>query len=273
MTETKTALITGTSSGIGNETAKLFQSRGWRVVATARDPQRAQNLAGLPNVFLTQLDVTDVKTIESAVGKALERFERIDVLVNNAGYGSYGPLETYTSEKMRKQFDTNVLGLLEMTKAVIPSMRTHHSGVIINLSSVGGRVAFPLGTMYHGTKFAVEGISEALSYELEAIGVTVKLVEPGFVQTDFGGRSFDFNNDEKLGEYQPLVKKLFAGMKEALAKGSQASVVAETIYKAAVDGSSQLRYVAGADAEALLAQRGKEGDATFLSKIRTRFAA
>jgi NADP-dependent 3-hydroxy acid dehydrogenase YdfG len=138
MTETKTALITGTSSGIGNETAKLFQSRGWRVVATARDPQRAQNLAGIPNVLLTQLDVTDVKTIESAVGKALERFERIDVLVNNAGYGSYGPLETYTSEKMRKQ-STNVLGLLEMTKAVIPSMRTHHSSVIINLSSVGGK--------------------------------------------------------------------------------------------------------------------------------------
>jgi NAD(P)-dependent dehydrogenase (short-subunit alcohol dehydrogenase family) len=130
--------------------------------------------------------------------RGLARFGAIDALVNNAGYGAYGPLEAFSMDGIRRQFDTNVIGLLATTKAVLPHMRAAKSGTIVNISSIGGKMTFPLGTLYHGSKFAVEGLSEALHYELEPLGVRVKIVEPGMIKTDFGGRSFDFQNDESL---------------------------------------------------------------------------
>jgi hypothetical protein len=156
---------------------------------------------------------------------------------------------------------TNVIGLLETTKAVLPHFRAQHSGVIVNISSIGGKVTFPLGTLYHGTKFAVGGISESLSYEMQAIGVKVKIVEPGAIKTDFATRSFAFSNDESLAEYQKTVEGLMAAVEPMMANGADALVVAEIIYKAATDGSDQLRYPAGSDAAPLLEKRRSEGTA------------
>src|SRR5215831_11835791 len=170
-----------------------------------RSPQKEDDLTKLDNVFVTRLDVQDPGTITAAVRAGIAKFGKIDVLLNNAGYGSYGVLEATPMEKIRRQFDVNVIGLLETTKAVLPHFRANKEGVIINISSIGGKITFPLGTLYHGSKFAVEGLSEALSFEMETIGVKVKIVEPGAIKTDFAGRSFDFNNDESVASIRALL--------------------------------------------------------------------
>ena len=268
----KTILITGASSGIGKATAILFHQKGWNVIATMRKPEEEQELTSLENVLVTRLDVTDVNSITKAVALGIEKFGKIDALLNNAGYGAYGPLEATPLEKIERQFGTNVIGVLNTTKAVLAHFRQNKSGVIINISSIGGKVTFPLGTLYHGTKFAVEGLSEALHYEMKAIGVKVKIIEPGMVLTDFGGRSFDFNNDENLTEYQNLVQDVFTWFGGMQQSGSPASAIGEVIYTAATDNSDQLRYAAGKDAEMLLGKRQAEDDATFLKDMRAQFA-
>src|SRR6201991_4144831 len=212
----KTIFITGASSGIGKETAKLFQSKGWNVIATMRTPENETELTALNNVLVTKLDVLDPDSIETAVNKGIQQFGKIDALLNNAGYGAYGTLESFSREKIIRQFNTNVIGLLDVTQALLPHFRQQKDGVIINISSIGGKVTLPLGALYHGTKFAVEGISESLSYEVEQFGGKVKIVEPGAIATDFGGRSFDLSNDEALIEYQPLVHQTLAMMTSSL---------------------------------------------------------
>jgi len=267
----KTILITGSSSGIGKATAKYFQERGWNVIATMRSPEKEAELTQLDNVLVTRLDVQDSASIMTAVEAGIARFGKIDVLLNNAGYGAYGLLEATPVEKIKRQFEVNVIGLLETTQAVLPHFRANRDGMIINISSIGGKMTFPLGTLYHGSKFAVEGLSEALSFEMEAIGVKVKIVEPGMIRTDFGGRSFDFNNDENLTEYQALVGKLFAAMGPLEASGSEPIVVAEVIYQAATDGTHKLRYTAGPDAQEIVANRKVADDETFLAGIKAQF--
>jgi NAD(P)-dependent dehydrogenase (short-subunit alcohol dehydrogenase family) len=268
---TQTILITGASSGIGKATALHFQARGWNVIATMRSPERETDLSGLERVLVTRLDVQDVSSIESAVKAGLARFGRIDALLNNAGYGAYGPLEVTPLEAISRQFEVNVLGLLATTKAVLPHFRAQKSGVILNVSSMGGRMTFPLGTLYHGSKFAVEGLSEALHFELLPLGIRVKIIEPGAIQTDFAGRSFDFSNDPSLAEYQPLVGTLFAALGPMMANASPPSLVAEAIFHAATDGADQLRYEVGPDAVHLLAARRASDDATFLAHMRAQF--
>lgn len=267
----KTILITGASSGIGKASAILFQKNGWNVIATMRTPEEEQELHQLENILVTRLDVTDTSSITSAVALGIEKFGRIDALLNNAGYGAYGPLEATSEKKIERQFATNVTGLLNTTKGVLPHFRQNHGGTIINISSIGGKMTFPLGTLYHGTKFAVEGISEALHYEMSAIGVKVKIIEPGMVATDFGGRSFDFNNDEALIEYQGLVQAVFAGFSAAQGMASSAGEIAEVIYRAATDDSERLRYPAGKDAEVMIAKRKAESDKTFIGDIISQF--
>ncbi len=264
----KTILITGASTGIGRATALHFQAQGWNVVATMRSPDKETELAALPNVLVTRLDVTDQASIEAAVAASLDRFVQIDVLLNNAGYGAYGPLEAFPMDRIQRQFDTNVIGLLAVTKAVLPHFRANGSGIVVNISSIGGQITFPLGTLYHGTKFAVEGLSEALHYELAAIGVKVKIVEPGMIRTDFGGRSFDFVNDEEMAGYQPVVKALFDVWGGSGDQASAPQVVADTIWEAVTDGSDRLRYRAGADAEMLLDARKAQDDPTFFAGMR-----
>lgn len=267
----KTVLITGSSTGIGRATVIKFQEEGWNVIATMRSPEKESELGNLENVLVTRLDVTDVDSITSAVQKGLEHFGNIDVLVNNAGYGAYGPLESFARENIVRQFNTNVIGLLDVTRAVLPTFRKNKSGLVINISSIGGKMTFPLGSLYHGTKFAVEGISEALHWELEDIGCGVKIVEPGAIATDFGGRSFDFSNDENMAEYQPMVGTVMSMFQSGDWTPSPASLVADVIWKASTDGSKQLRYTAGEDAKMFMEHRAKADDAAFYTAIKSQF--
>jgi NAD(P)-dependent dehydrogenase (short-subunit alcohol dehydrogenase family) len=267
----KTILITGASSGIGAATAKLFQQQGWNVIATMRNPANETELTKLDNVLVTQLDVLNPNSIAKAVSGGIQKFGKIDVLVNNAGYGAYGILESFSREQIIRQFNTNVIGLLDVTKALLPHFRANKSGIIINISSIGGKMTFPLGALYHGTKFAVEGISESLSYEVDEFGGKVKIVEPGAIATDFAGRSMDFSNDEALTEYQPIVGKILSGMPAFFANASPASVVAEAIYEAATDGTDQLRYTAGEDAKFIIENRRLSDDTSFIAGMKKQF--
>lgn len=267
----KTILITGSSSGIGAATAKLFVSKGWNVIATMRNPQKQTALVNSDHVLVTRLDVQDITSIENAVNLGIEKFGTIDVLVNNAGYGAYGILESFTREQIIRQFDTNVIGLLDVTKKIMPHFRKNKGGIIINISSMGGKITFPLGALYHGTKFAIEGISESLSFEVEQFGGKVKIVEPGATATDFGGRSLDFSHDEKMTEYQPIVQKLLVGIPEFFKNAAPASMVADVIFNAATDGKDQLRYTAGVDAEELLERRRDVDDTSFIQGIKKQF--
>jgi NAD(P)-dependent dehydrogenase (short-subunit alcohol dehydrogenase family) len=263
----KAIFITGASSGIGKATAFHFHQKGWNVIAAMRSPEKETALADLENVQLARLDVLDLDSIHRAVQDGIDRFGRIDALVNNAGYGAYGPLEVFPRENIVKQFNTNVIGLIDVTRAVIPQFRENNSGVIVNISSIGGQMAFALGALYHGTKFAVEGISESLHYEMAQIGVKVKIIEPGFIATDFGGRSFDFQAGE-IEAYQPIVEALMKQWQNPSNTISPPSLVAEVIYGAVTDGSTQLRYRAGDDAEFLLDSRKRMTDEAFFAMMR-----
>src|SRR2546427_6460931 len=186
---TKTVLITGCASGIGALAARLFADRGWNVVATARRRDAVPALTGT-GVLALHLDVTDETTIARAVAEATDRFGAIDVLVNNAGYGIFGPLEGISAGELRRIFDVNVLGMAAMIRHVLPGMRQRRSGTIVNVSSIGGRmVGSAFMSAYYATKFAVEGLSESLRFELQPHGVRGKLIEPGHFKTDFGERS------------------------------------------------------------------------------------
>ncbi|AOY81229.1 SDR family oxidoreductase [Moorena producens JHB] len=267
----KTILITGASSGIGKATAKLFQEKGWNVVATMRSPEKETELTTLDNVLVTRLDVLDQNSITKAIQLGIEKFAKIDVLVNNAGYGAFGPLEATPREKITRQFDVNVIGLLDVTKAILPHFRQNKDGILINISSIGGKMTFPLFSLYNGTKFAVEGISEGLSFEMEAIGCKVKIIEPGIINTDFAGRSLDMSNDESLTEYQELIGKLFNSMESFPDQASEPIVVANVIYEAATDGTDKLRYTAGEDARMMVANRKELDDKTFIQGIKEQF--
>lgn len=263
----KTVLITGSSSGIGKAAAKFFQQKGWNVVATMRSPEKEEELNKLDKVLVTRLDVVDVESIDAALAAGIEKFGQIDVVVNNAGYGLMGTFESAPRENIARQFDVNVLGLFDVTQRTLPHFRANKSGMFINISSVGGRITFPFMPLYHSTKWAIEGFSESLRWELAAIGVKVKIVEPGGVATDFGGRSLDMQHNAELTEYN----ESFNGFMQAIAKlmdpnnMSTSELIAEVIYKAATDGENTLRYRAGADAEQFLAARDKMSDDEFFA--------
>ena len=266
----KTILITGCSTGIGRMTAKYFQEKGWNVAATVRkNPEEDTELNALENVLVAELDVTNEATIQSAVKATIDRFGKIDVLLNNAGYGAYGILEATPESAIRKQFDVNVIGALLVTKNVVPHMRAAGEGTIINISSMGGKITFPLGTLYHGSKFAVEGMSEALSYELEAIGIKVKLIEPGMINTNFEATTLqNLNVDPSQTEYAPFLEKVMAGMQQAGSQSSEPIVVAEKIFEAATDGTNQMRYIAGPDAEQVIAARKQLDDDAYMAMMK-----
>lgn len=237
---TKTVLITGASSGIGEATAKYFIQKGWNVVATMRSPHKAGDWSKAANVLVTRLDVTQEETIASAVQEAIHRFQTIDVLVNNAGYGLNGPLEGISAQQLEQQFQTNVLGLVAVIKAVLPVMRRQQDGTIINIASVGGRFAAPFASAYHATKFAVEGLSESLRFELKRHRIRVKVVEPGGIKSDFIG-SLQWAEHSAYEPEASHMKEMSVRLNDNL-PGPQG--VAEVIYQATVDQSERLRYAA-----------------------------
>jgi len=258
----KTVLITGASSGFGKEAAKLFHTNGWNVIATMRSPEKEVELSTFSDVLISKLDVTDPLSIKSAVAAGIEKFGRIDVLVNNAGYGALGALEAATADQIKQQFDVNFFGLIAVTKAVLPGMRQQKSGIIVNISSVGGRVTFPFSSLYHATKFAVEGLTESIQYELNPLGIYLKIVEPGGYKTEFAGRSMTLFTNEGLGDYQAAFDK-FTEMLGHWPMSENIGEVADVIYEAATDGTEQLRYQVGPDAAHLIQTRQQMDDANF----------
>jgi NAD(P)-dependent dehydrogenase (short-subunit alcohol dehydrogenase family) len=196
-TQSRVWFITGCSTGFGRELAKLLSSQGQQVVVTARDAAKVQDLAAdSANSLALALDVTDPAQVKAAVAEAESKFGRIDVLVNNAGYGYMSAIEEGEDEAVRGMFEANFFGLADMTRAVLPGMRRRKSGHIINISSIGGLVGFPGTGYYAATKFAVEGLSEALSKEVEPLGIKVTIVEPGPFRTDWAGRSLQMTKNE-----------------------------------------------------------------------------
>jgi NAD(P)-dependent dehydrogenase (short-subunit alcohol dehydrogenase family) len=266
----KTVLITGCSSGIGAASAEYFAARGWNVAATMRN-LAASTLKEAPNLKLFTLDVRDAASIEKAVERAVETFGTIDALVNNAGYGLFGPFETASQDAIEKQFKTNVFGLFDVTRAVLPGMRAQRSGVIVNISSIGGLTTFPLNSLYHATKFALIGFSESLGFELAPFGVQVKVVAPGGVATDFAGRSLATTFSDDGRPYADQVAKVIAAFRARASNSNRSTSeqIAAVIFEAVTDGTGRTRYVAGDDAVALLAARAKMTDeqyVTFMSQ-------
>ncbi len=260
----KTIVITGSSSGIGKAAAKQFAAEGWQVAATMRNPEAETELGGVENVALYQLDVTDQASIDAAVGAILDAYPTVDVVLNNAGYGLMGPFEAASAEQIRRQFDTNVFGLMEVTRAFLPHFRANNAGLFLNVSSIGGLITFPLTSPYHSSKWAVEGFSESLAFELRELGIQVKLIEPGGVSTDFGGRSLDVAMPAELPDYMPMVQTVMAAWQSRSAGASSAEQIAAAIYEAATDGKQQMRYILGDDAKQMYAMRQQAGDDAFM---------
>lgn len=235
----KTVLITGASSGFGRDTALLFKSKGWNVAASMRSPDKAEGWTVPAGLFAPKLDVTDRASMQSAIDETVSRFGRIDVLVNNAGFGLLGPLEGASPADIRREIGTNLMGVIEMTQLVLPLMRAAGSGVIVNVSSVGGRATLPLFSTYHATKFAVERLTETLQYELQSHGIRVKLVEPGGSKTNFDSRSM-------VRTPHPAYTALSNGVDKTWARTAAnlpgPEKVAQMIYRAATDRTTRLRY-------------------------------
>ncbi|MGB1252801.1 MAG: SDR family oxidoreductase [Candidatus Promineifilaceae bacterium] len=264
----KTIVITGSSSGIGKATAKHFAAQGWKVAATMRKPDAETELGEIENVSLYQLDVTDQASIDNAAAQILSDHETVDVVLNNAGYGLMGPFEATSAEKIRRQFNTNVFGLMEVTRAFLPHFRANKAGLFLNVSSIGGLITFPLISLYHSSKWAVEGFSESLAFELRELGIQVKLIEPGGVSTDFGGRSMDLAMPAELPDYMPMVQTVMAAWQKRSGGGSTAEQIAASIFDAATDGTQQMRYVLGDDAKQMHAMRKQAGDDAFMVGMR-----
>lgn len=263
----KTIFITGASTGLGKAAAKLFQSKGWNVIATMRNPDADTELASLENVTLLPLDVTNQVQIQSTVKKSLELGD-VDVVFNNAGYGLIGPLEALSDDQIVKQLNTNLLGVIRVTQAFIPYFREKESGTFISTTSIGGLIAFPLGSTYHATKWALEGWSESMAFELNKFGIDIKTVSPGGIKTDFVSRSLDSATSPA---YEEMINSLYSSMEGMMEAASTPEQIAEVVYEAATDGKKQLRYVAGEDAKHLYAQRLELGDEAFREQLGKQF--
>ena len=262
----KVILITGSSSGIGKETAKLFQTKNWKVAATMRSPEKAEGLRKIVDIECLKLDVTDNDSIKSAIQATLDKFGRIDAIVNNAGYGLVGAFESATQEQIERQFQTNVFGLMNVCREILPYFRQQKRGIMVNVASVGGRITFPLYSLYHATKWAVEGFSESLQYEVEQFGIRVKIIEPGPIKTDFYERSMDLTNKEGLTAYDSLIEKAMPNMRKAGENAPDGKIVADVIYEAVTDGSKKMRYTA--NSAAILTTRKLLPDSIFFKIVK-----
>ena len=228
--------------------------------------ERAENLQKIADVECFQLDVTDVDSIKSAINDTIEKFGRIDAIVNNAGYGLIGAFEAATQEQIEKQFQTNVFGTMNVCREILPYFREQKRGTIVNVASVGGRITFPLYSLYHATKWAVEGFSESLQYEVEQFGIKIKIIEPGPIKTDFYDRSQDLTSKEGLTAYDSFVDKALPNMQKAGADAPDGSVVAQTIYEAVTDGTKKMRY--GVNTKGILTARKFLPDSLFFRIVK-----
>jgi NAD(P)-dependent dehydrogenase (short-subunit alcohol dehydrogenase family) len=250
----KTALITGASSGIGEATALQLAELGFTVYACARRVDRMSDLADR-GIRTRSVDVSDDESMVTLIETTIADTGRIDVLVNNAGYGLYGALEDVPIEEARRQFEVNVFGLARMTQLVLPQMRAQHDGYIVNISSMGGKIWEPLGSWYHASKFAVEGLSDSLRVEVAEFGVKVVIIEPGTIKSEWSGIAADnLEATSANTPYAGLAKLVGAGLRgvDRLPLASGPEVVAEVVAKAVQDPKPRTRYPAGGGARAIL---------------------
>ncbi len=267
----KNVLITGTSSGIGKATVHEFAKNGWNVIATQRTPEKETDFKNLPNVKLLPMDVTDLGSIKNTLALAQKDFGKIDVVVNNAGYGVDGAFEAMSDDIIEKQFNTNVFGLMRVTREAIKHMRPNGGGTIIQISSMGGKITFPLYSIYHATKFAVEGFTESLHYELAQFNIKMKLIEPGPIVTDFYGRSRTFIKPTDTNQYDGFIQKFNDAAEKVLKEAEGPEVVAKMIFKSATDNSDQMRYAVGKPGPLLLILRKLLSDKLYFLMVRKTY--
>ncbi|RQO66299.1 short-chain dehydrogenase/reductase [Pedobacter sp. KBW06] len=253
----KTILITGASSGLGKAAAKLFQARGWQVIATMRNPEKETELTGLENISLLEMDLTRPDQVQNAIEMAI-RATDIDVVLNNAGYGLTGPFEAYAAGQIEKQIDTNLTGVLRVAHPFVKYFRENQrKGLFITVTSAVAIAASPFASVYTATKYALEGWSESMNYDLNAFGIQFKTVAPGGIKTNFGSGALVLVQHPA---YEPLWNKMMAGFQDgSLIHFSEPEEIAAVIYQAATDGKDQQKYAAGKDALALSAKRAELG--------------
>jgi len=274
----KTVLITGASSGFGLASALHFARNGWNVIATMRTPANApEELVALDDsILVARLDVQDLESIDGAVAQGIERFGRIDALVNNAGFSLFGVFEGVSRDKVQQQFDVNLFGVMDVTRALLPHFRRQRSGIVLNVSSGAGVFGLPMISLYNASKFALEGWSESLSYELASQGIVVKIIEPGGVtSTAFGQRmGAEAAQTEAPQDYEAFVaqtNRAFDGMRAS--RFATAQDVAQVIWTAATDGKDQLRYVATEDIKPWVTARREAGETAYIELMRKHFSA
>jgi NAD(P)-dependent dehydrogenase (short-subunit alcohol dehydrogenase family) len=251
---TKTALVTGASSGIGEATALHLAELGYTVYAGARRVERMSDLADR-GIRTRSVDVTDDPSMVALVEAILADTGRIDVLVNNAGYGLYGALEDVPVEEARRQFDVNIFGLARMTQLVLPQMRAQRDGYIVNISSMGGKIWEPLGSWYHASKFAVEGLSDSLRVEVAAFGIKVVIIQPGTIRSEWSGIAADKLEAASANTPYAEQARLVGGGLRAVDHMRMASgpeVVAEAVGKAVQSPKPRTRYIVGGGARGIL---------------------
>lgn len=262
---TKIALVTGASSGIGEATARKLHGLGFTVYGAARRVDRMAKLAA-DGIRPLAMDVTDEDSMQAGIARILAEAGRIDVLVNNAGYGSYGALEDVPLAEARYQFEVNVFGAARLIQLVLPGMRAQRSGTIVNISSMGGKIYTPLGGWYHGTKFALEALSDCLRLEVKPFGIDVVVIEPGGIRTEWGGIAAD--NLRKVsaeGPYAGQAEPMARSMDSELAdrRTSPPSVIADAIAKAVTARRPRARYLVGFAAKPLVTLRRVLPDRAF----------
>lgn len=251
----RVALVTGSSSGIGYETSLTLARNGFLTYATTRNLNKSENIKSLSEkeklpLKIVQLDVTDDRSVKNAIKSTTAETNRIDVLVNNAGYVVNGAFEDLAMEEIKAQYETNLFGVIRVTQAVLPIMRKQKSGIIVNISSGAGRFGYPGQSAYISTKFAIEGLSESMSYELEPFGIKVVLVEPGVIKTNiFKSMVSAKKSQDPNSPYSQLMQNVARSFEHMMNGGSSADLVAKVVLKAVTSENPSLRYLAGKDVE------------------------
>jgi len=270
----KVAVVTGSSTGIGYETSLILARNGFLTYATMRNLNKSESIESIITkenlpIHIKQLDVTDDTSVKNAVEAISSETGRIDLLVNNAGYGLNGAFEDLAMDEIKAQYETNLFGLIRTTQAVLPIMRRQKSGTVINISSGVGRFGLPGSSAYVSTKFAVEGLSESMSYELEPFGIKVVLVEPGVIKTNFvDGMVIARKSQDPKSPYSQIIQKMVTGLEEMMKNGSSPDLVAKVVLNAAINENPSLRYLAGNDVEQLLESKRKMPDEEFYKMMK-----
>jgi NAD(P)-dependent dehydrogenase (short-subunit alcohol dehydrogenase family) len=268
----KVAIVTGSSSGIGYETSLALARDGYYTFATVRNLKKADKILQVAkkenlNIETIQLDVDDEKSISVAIEKVISKKQRIDVIVNNAGWGLFGSVEDISMKDFRAQFETNLFGIISIIQKVAPIMRKQGSGVIVNISSVAGRIGFPGSPAYISSKFALEGLSESLRYELGQFGVKTIIIEPGVIKTNFFS-SMKIAEPKPNSPYKEITEKVIMGVKMMAELGTPPSEVATTILNAIKEDNPKPRYIVGNDAQMFLEAKKAKTDTEFENYLK-----